>query len=433
MPIEQYNTIMEESMKQSLFGVCFALLFSLFSAHATEDYWRDTLWIRKIPLGGNTYAKIMFHPDGKSVFAASDQYLFEYDVMTGEILKIRQTQSGLSIADYELTSDNKQLIIGTYASGTTGKCVMEIWDMEKGFTRKIPLEYLCLSIALSSDNQYVYVGYEQNFVEKFMLETGVKVTSGKGGGEINVSPDGTEMISTFGYPGTTYLLDASTLEYKKTIISIGRTNYDKTGRYICGAGANNIVYLYDRETNTSYPLENHKGQLSDVCFTSDGKYVLSVSTNNPDAPIKGGYKVTDVELKKTIYEASGPATGIYVAISPDNSAITTLSTTDFLRTWKTSAWTATSVLNNNDDDNVISIFPNPTHTFIKIDFPPNTLNGKLILLDIHGQKVIENDINEQIASNGSIHCDISSLPNGSYLCRIHFNNTTYSSSFIINR
>ncbi|MFN9340519.1 MAG: T9SS type A sorting domain-containing protein, partial [Candidatus Kapaibacterium sp.] len=205
------------------------------------------------------------------------------------------------------------------------------------------------------------------------------------------------------------------------------------GRYICGAGANNIVYLYDRQENKSYPLENHKGQLSDVCFTSDGKYVLSVSTNNPDAPIKGGYKVTDVELKKTIYEASGPATGIYVAISPDNSAITTLSTTDFLRTWKTSAWTATSVLNNNDDDNVISIFPNPTHTFIKIDFPPNTLNGKLILLDIHGQKVIENDINEQIASNGSIHCDISSLPNGSYLCRIHFNNTTYSSSFIINR
>jgi hypothetical protein len=87
---------MEESMKTSLFGVCFALLFSLFSAHASEDPLRDTLWIRQMPLGGQNFSKPLFHPNGKTVFATSDQYMFEYDVATGELLKTRETKSQLT-------------------------------------------------------------------------------------------------------------------------------------------------------------------------------------------------------------------------------------------------------------------------------------------------------------------------------------------------
>ncbi len=418
-------------MKQSLFGVFFALLLSLFSAHASEDYWRDTLWIRKIPLGGNTYAKIMFHPDGKSVFAASDHYLFRYDVLSGEILETRQTQSGLSIADYELTSDNKQLIIGTNASGTTGKSVMEIWDMEKGFIRKIPLEYQCASIELSKDNQYVYVGYRETFIHKIDIKTGqVSTTTNKANGGVLLSPDANEILSYGGsMTNRAFLLNAETLEMIKEITPLYAASYDKTGRYICGAGANNIVYLYDRQENKSYPLENHKGQLSDVCFTSDGKYVLSCSRNEEN----GGYRAWGVTSKKLEYTAPFPFNGGGIAVSPDNNFIT------FGGGGSPGIFTIRMpnlLVNVNDpieSSKCIDIFPNPSTEFLSIKLNTFFSDEKKVLqvIDMKGN-ILFND--EAINYSQMYPLYTKDLATGKYFIQILQNSVIIcSTSFIINR
>ena len=238
---------MEESMKISLLGVWFALLVTLSSAHSTEDPLRDTLWIRQMPLGGKNFSKPLFHPNGKTVFTTSDQYMFEYDVATGNLLKTRETKSQRHISDYVLTSDSQFIIVSTIPElVAVGDCEIEVWHVDSGFVKEKKFSGYGFpkSLALSPDNTTLYVGfttpslYRIN-IEKMLIE---KEESEYGfGEEIALSPDGKTLISTVEYfqggdNTVSGLLDSESFKLLGILPDfILHPTYNSTGEYIAGA------------------------------------------------------------------------------------------------------------------------------------------------------------------------------------------------------
>ncbi|MFN9337850.1 MAG: T9SS type A sorting domain-containing protein [Candidatus Kapaibacterium sp.] len=430
-------------MKQSLFGVCFALLFSLFSAHASEDYWRDTLWIRKIPLGGNTYAKIMFHPDGKSVFVASDHYLFRYDVLSGEILRTYEMKNGGYIRDYAITKNNKIILACDQSFDNIYYSTIEIWDLDIGFLREYKYDSIPFfnrstgtTIGLAPDDTLIYIGRGDDYgIHVVRLFDGKEIHVEKGYSWLmSISDDGRYLATNKINQNYGVLLDTRTWKQVSTFPLMHLPKFDKTGRYICGAGANNIVYLYDRETNISYPLVSHKEALHDVCFTNDGKYIVSAGYGDSDTPDKGGYRIWSVETKEKIYEAPYyTGTSGFIALSPDNRIYGRFNGNFELTMWKFRNPIIGDVHGSSEENSIIFITPNPSHSSIEVQLPLLTQSCICTIYDIHGQSVLQKTFPTGQTEYGKVMIDVTSLVNGSYTCTITIDRATYSSSFIINR
>lgn len=424
-------------MKISLFGVCFALFITLCTAHSTEDYWRDTLWIRQMPLGGNIYGRVTFSPDGKSVFATSDQYMFEYDVMTGNLLKTRETKSGLKIIDYQISKNAEYFVVLTEYSGNINKLFVEVWHRDSGIVKSIersapPVTSLeTFSISISSDMVYAYIGYIYYGLEKISLITGTtEYLNKEAGGSIDISPDQKVLISKKG--SRTSLVNTEDLSFKKILpFSIGRVQYSPDGNYIAGLSDKDII-LYDIKNNSVHYLQGHKGDLRDVCFTADGKYVVSVASNEPaDNLYKNGYRVWDVTSKQQIFEAPYVTGGYSIAIST-NKDLLAAQPGNMIRLWKFKG-----IVNSINDDNIVTILsaiPNPTSNSLKISYPFSLEKNELSFIDIHGNTIFSREVLESEKRQGNLFVELASYPSGTYFVTLLVNGKEkITTSFIIHR
>lgn len=428
-------------------------LSSLFSLHA-EDFWQDTLWVRKIP-HVVTGTKIMFHPDSKTIFVISDQNLFQYDVQSGTLLKTYQTNSGLNISDYKLSPDNQILVIVTHFDKTTHKAYLELWHRETGFIKSYEVEqgstqYAAVrTLTITPDMKYAFVGYmfSSNWdettskdgekvnkgLDKFSLENGEKVNSNVlVGGILSISPSADELVSQYIYFISlkeiliyTVLLNPDNLTIKKYLPEpIGTPKYSPDGQYIGGFTNSRAIVLYDIEKDTLYTMYGHTGVLRDVHFTSDGKYIVSVAEKEYSSPIRSGYRVWDVHSKKQVFETSFLNSQISsFDISNDGSAFATTEIKDglFLSMFKFRS--TLSSLDDNSNTTAPFIHPNPTSDNITIDWN----NGTALCQLINSQG---NIISEQTIT-GNITLDTQEFTNGLYIVRIQQGGTTISKQIII--
>jgi len=422
-----------------LWGIALTLLLSFSTVHA-EDFWQDTLWIRKMPFGQNNFAKVMFHPDGKTIFATADNYMFEYDVQSGALLKTRLTKSGLSIADYELSADRQFMFIGTKKSGSTGNSALELWHLDTGFVKQTTIEKGAIrSLQLSPDNSIIYLGMEEPLaLHRLNAQTmSIEKTKNSIGLLITLSPDGNTLISTFGYPDTkSVFLNAQDLTIQSYLPNyITAAKFTNTGEYIGGTYLSqgiSYVVLYNTITKTMYKLPGHKGTLHDVCFTYDDKYLISAGYGDSDTPERGGYRIWDVTTKRLVYEAPYyTASSGYISLSPDNLLYAKVNGAFYVQMWKFSIKIAD--IEDNLKNSEFKITPNPTQSLIEVMLPSKFVSGKLSIIDMQGNNVITKIIDHTREQIGKISINISFLPNGSYTCKLESKSYISSSLFIINR
>ncbi|HRK59378.1 MAG TPA: WD40 repeat domain-containing protein, partial [Candidatus Kapabacteria bacterium] len=266
------------------------IILSIYSLYASEDPLRDTLWIRQMPLGGQNFSKPLFHPNGKTVFATSDQYMFEYDVATGELLKTRETKSQLHINDYVLTSDTKHIIVGTLEDEATRRGYIEVWDIDTGFVKSLTLNKydLVQRLAVSSDNKTLFVGTHSPSLYRINLATMLieKEEDDYGfGDEIALSPDEKTLVVTTQYfqggdMPWSVLLDSESFKVIGSIPDfISRPTFSSTGEYIVGGTyyqKKDYIALYNVRTG-EYNRMGVNSTVLDAKFTKDNKYFIATT------------------------------------------------------------------------------------------------------------------------------------------------------------
>ncbi len=425
-------------MKTSLFSVCFALLFSLFSAHASEDPLRDTLWRRPMPLGGQNFSKPLFHPNGKTVFATSDQYMFEYDVATGELLKTRETKSQRHITDYVLTSDAQYIIVCTLPELiAVGDCEIEVWHSDSGFVKEKKFSGYGYpkSLALSPDNTSLYVGftpvglYRIN-VEKMQID---KEENEYGFGDnIALSPDGKTLISTVEYfqaedKSVSALLDSESFKVIGSVPDfITRPTFSSNGEYIVGGTYyqnKDYIALYNVRTG-EYRRMGVNSTVLDAKFTKDNKYFIATTSSS-------GYLVYDIEQKKRLYTAPYEKGGNLIALSHDNKLYCAVNPAFHVRMWN-----FTNPIINNISDNSsspLSIFPNPTQSSLTIQFSSSERNISYSIYDMHGQEIKSDNISDSEVHQGFITINTESQMSGMYIVRIRVGTEIYTRHYYIVR
>lgn len=263
----------------------------------SQDFAKDTLWSATVPHNGTISAKLMFHPDGNTLFATSDHYLYEYRTENGLLLKTRMTQSGSAIIDYQISRDTQTIFLLT-------RQYIEIWDIKAGFTKKIPLKNQGVtSFAVSSDNTIAFIGYYNRGLEKMSLISGEVLTSTlEVGYEISLKPDESEIVCFYA-PMThrTSIVNTDDFKIIHTLPPTTHTpQYSADGKYIIGIASNNSVSIYDRTENKHYTLSGHKGKITGICFAQQGKYIFTSSVYEPKE--NHGYRIWDIE-KKQLYKA----------------------------------------------------------------------------------------------------------------------------------
>lgn len=420
-------------MKITLISIFSFFVFN-FNIYA-ENFWQDTVWTRKIPIGGSNNSKITFHPSGKFLFVTSDQFLFKYDAYKGNLIKTYKMASNGYIRDYTFTNDSKNIIIGCDVINETKVThYVEVWNLDndsliwKKYYHHADKNEKILSIKLSKDNKYIYVGInaiggqlyiiDYNYGE--MIETLTSI-----GGSIDIAPNGNYMVSSYNIDSSkviTAIFDINTWERKIHLPNYYNPKYDPNGKYIIMNGKD--IILYSIEENITYILDGHKMEFADVCFTNDGKYIVSAGYDNTYAPYKGGYIVFDINTKNIVYEAPyyTASTG-YISISPDNSLYAKVIGTYEIQVWKFFNTISNSIIDDNKDINNIII--NIEQSNIQILNFEKFINNELIITNLNGdimykQKLLTNNI------------DISHLSNGLYTCILKSDLNLYSKSFIIN-
>jgi hypothetical protein len=424
-------------MKTSLFGVCFALLFSLFSAHASEDPLRDTLWIRQMPLGGQNFSKPLFHPNGKTVFATSDQYMFEYDVATGTLLKTRATKSQRHIADYLLSSDAQYIIVGTIPELiNVGPYEIEVWHRDTGLVKEIKFtEYgFPESLALSSDNKTLFVGISPYGLYRINLETMLieKQEDDYGfGNSIALSPDGKTLISTVEYfqggdNTVSVLLDSESFKVIGSVPDfITRPTFSSNGEYIVGGTYyqnKDYIALYNVRTG-EYRRMGVNSTVLDAKFTKDNKYFIATTSSS-------GYLVYDIEQKKRLYTAPYETGGQYMALSPDNKYYCVAGVHSIV------LWNFTNpIINSISDDSSapLTIYPNPTQSSLTIQFPSSERNISYSIYDMHGQEIKSDNISDSEVHQGFFTINTESQMSGMYIVRIRVGAEIYTRHYYIVR
>ncbi|HRI31533.1 MAG TPA: WD40 repeat domain-containing protein, partial [Candidatus Kapabacteria bacterium] len=352
------------------------IILSIYSLYASEDPLRDTLWRRQMPLGGQNFSKPLFHPNGKTVFATSDQYMFEYDVATGTLLKTRATKSGVFINDYVITDNGKYILVGTSQDEETNVASIELWDADTGYVRSLSfgrLYYGITRMVLSPDNSKLYASFAPaSMICRIDISSMTVEDSNETiGNDMALSPNGKTIIGTVkNHEGTdesmSFIINSSTLLPQYSLSTpIFRPHYSKNGDYIGGyttTNFKNYAVVYDIQAQMTYKMSGHNSIIQDVNFSNDNKYLITSGNLGT-----GGYTIWDIQQRKLLYEAPyETGTPCFFDLSDNNTLYSTGGPFEIV------VWNFRNPIINSISENAhssISLFPNPTQSSLTIQFP----------------------------------------------------------------
>ena len=93
----------------------------------------------------------------------------------------------------------------------------------------------------------------------------------------HVACGGLDYLSTCDRDGAVCVWDIATKDKLYTIsVGVNALAYDAPGKYLAGAGVNDVVYLWDAETQEEvFALAGHQERINAVCFDPTGSYLVS--------------------------------------------------------------------------------------------------------------------------------------------------------------
>jgi len=424
-----------------LWGIALTLLLSFSTVHA-EDYWQDTLWTRKIPFGGHVYSKVMFHPDGKSFFTASDHYLYRYDVQTGTIISTFEMKEKGYIRDYRISRDKQNLILISDIRNNGNIPCLEVWNIDTGYVRhyrydNIKSSLQTMTVAMGKNDSLLYVGVEHLNGSTHIIDykTGKFIETKKGAGKhIDITSDGQYMVSALLNESSNGICKLIDMEKWETLAQLSRVyepKFSPDGRFFAGRNESENILLYDMENKKGYILKGHTGRVSDMCFTNNSQYLISCSKGETSSY---GYRIWDVNTKKLHFGGPKPFNnGGSMAISPLNDVIVMGGGTNSGLFAFRSPNVLASIPTLNDVTKLcLEIFPSPSTNELSIIIRNEVLqqNSYIRILTIEGKEVQYFPLNNL----SKISINTQNLPSGHYIVQLYSNSMMKCSSpFIINR
>jgi WD40 repeat protein len=228
-----------------------------------------------------------YHPDGRSVVAASGSQLSSIDVRAGAVDRSPLDLGG-PVADLNFSRDGKLLAVGT-ADGTAAIVDVERWSVRRR----------------------VVVDLDDRTVGGSRL----------GGREVGValSPDGTQLASVSN-EGRVVLQGvdgdgrSTVAEGKGPAFSV---DFSADGRYLAAGFANGTALLVDvqRRPAATVALVGHAGLTTGVAFSPDDE-LLAVGSSR-------GVTLWDLATRQRLGELVGPHLPYELAFSPDGLSLAT--------------------------------------------------------------------------------------------------------------
>jgi WD40 repeat protein len=225
---------------------------------------------------------LAFFSDGQRAISASDDTTLRvWNVDTGEELR-RINTGGIISGSIALSPDEKLVAVGNM--GSEG---FNLWDVESGEkvrTFEGDSVRAPVYVAFSADGRRILsTSYGDFMARVWDVETGEQISQfqvGKNPDSITFSADGKLAVGD-DPDNNTRIWDAATgetvdvLETSDTGMTL-RTTISPDGRQALMASQIGVLRLWDVSTGKEIrQLHGHEGQVIDVAFTADGRYIVS--------------------------------------------------------------------------------------------------------------------------------------------------------------
>ncbi|MGF1579637.1 MAG: PQQ-binding-like beta-propeller repeat protein [Gemmataceae bacterium] len=240
-------------------------------------------FIRKgpIPLGG-TNNRVVFSPDSRLLAAAStDGSTDLWDVVTGEHL-------GRMVSQYK----RKECWVEALAFSPDGKTLavaphdqtIRLWDVatkkqRNGLEDRRPIR----SVLMLPDGKTIITSHKGGLLSWWDRATGKKLhltPRTTGGSLLALSKDGEKLYSIEGKNLVCWdvknrkLVKSPLPPMSEAPTSLKLSSNDRT---LAVGFASGLIQLWDLQTQKCFHLQGHKGQISSLVFTPDGKQLVSGS------------------------------------------------------------------------------------------------------------------------------------------------------------
>jgi len=273
---------------------------------------------------------IAFSPDGKWVLTgSSDQTARLWDTATGQEIRTFAGHTNIVIT-VAFLPDGKQILTGS-EDGT-----MRLWDAQTG--RELNQWFIKDPVsAFSSDGNYA-VGYSETdnanhlWDIKALTKTHSFTYTGQPGrSNIEFSSDGKYLLA--GYGKEIVLSDVTSGQelqmFKGHTDAIYKLAFSSDGKYILSVSADRTARLWDIQTGQEVRrFSGHSGSVLGVAFSMDGKRIL---TGGADDTVR----LWNVEPRPKLPILNGQNGDMYgVAFSPDGTHLATNVVNNVLQMWK---------------------------------------------------------------------------------------------------
>jgi WD40 repeat protein len=215
-----------------------------------------------------------------------------------------------SVNGVSFSNDGLTVASGAYDPDNTAK----IWQADDGTLLKTypGNEDGIISVDISSDNQflavgYIVTGYPPGGKMNLWDITGETIVNDFGGCHVCFSPDG-EFIASGGGGANRYLYvhrvsNGEKLWGDTTGAYVSDVKFSPDGQYVASSGSDNKVKLWDAETGELVrTLSGHTNDVSCIAFSSDSQFIASGTGGYDDSEESNIkiWKVSDGSLIRTL-------------------------------------------------------------------------------------------------------------------------------------
>ncbi len=430
-------------MKKFFVFMIIVLSFSILKAELSDTIWTHPLW--------GIIKAVKFSPDGKYIYAGSDKnWITKIDAVTNkEIYGINTPADFMSM---DLSKDGKYILLT--ASKDT---VLLINAEDKALIRQfiIPagteLKGLPQNASISYDSKYCSITYHRslpNFKSKISilvweLETGKLIkdidASNPGADFLKFSPR--ENIFAVGnYKGdngkaTIDIYSTETWDILYTLgghtVNLEGINFSPDGNYLASwssADDSNLIKVWDiknRKLNQNINgIDYRIAEVWDACFLNNNSIIASSETL---INLKLRFEFILINLDKQT------KTVIDELKSGYSCDINILNSKSLLACANYGGATLYNLANTLDvpidNQKPITLYPNPATKELNVSLQ-NINNTPVVyrIINSIGQEILHNS---SFVQNNLLRINVASLPKGSYILNLQYNNTSKSFNFII--
>ena len=429
-------------MKSKIFLIAAALLLLVLQnspCKAAQDYFEDTVWVKKTDQMEGFY-QVKFSNNDSIIVAHGYQGAILYNTYTGE--EIKRIPFNAEVHFFNKDKNFIQL--------APSRDMLIIFDT-KNFKAIDTLEYDTLSIGdiiISNDEKKV-IGIVSNglrvwnlFKHNIILTKLYKAEEYQTSlqtGQISITNDNSQFIVTerreFYFPEYPYnafslrhnVYDILTLDSIDTFVDKAAYRLSNTNKYIAFRRTSKDygVEIYDYSSKELVQkLEINGYNLTGIEFSPDDKYIVTSS-----GPSTNALLVWSIENGEIVYNYPG---GSYSNVGISKSGKYIISSTGrylFLINFKN----GTSNVKSEEEEPYKIIYPNPATGNVTIDFYLNSSGKtKIELVNLNGElkKTILNKFLE--VGLNKIEINTTDIPSGNYFIVIKNNNEQLLFKLIVN-